>query len=540
MKGAKTQRTGREIECRFRFCMLATYSSYGACWTELGAVFWQPTALMGHVGRSLGAVCWQPTALMGHVGRSLGLYVGNLQVLWSMLDGVWGCMLATYRSYGACWTEFGAVCWQPTTLMGHVGRSLGLYVGNLLALMGHVGRSLGLYVGNLQLLWGMLDGAWGCMLATYRSFGACWTELGAVCWHLWGMLDGACGCMLATCWKELGAIRWQPAALMGHVGRSLGLYVGNLQVFWGMLDGVWGCMLATYSSYGACWTELGAVCWQPTCLLGHVGRSLGLYVGNLLDGDWRCMLATYSSYGRSLGLYVGNLQLLWGMLDGAWGSMLATYRSLGACWTEFGAVCWQPTALMGHVGRSLGLYVGNLHVFWGMLDGVWGCMLATCWTEIGAVCWQPTALMGGAWGYTLATCSSYGACWTELGALCWQPTGLLGHVGRSLGLYLATYSSYGACWTELGAVCWQPTSVMGHVGRSLGLYVGNLQLLWGMLDGAWGCMLATYRSYGACWTELGAVCWQPTALMTEFGAVCWQPTGLMGHVGRTWGCILAT
>ena len=176
------------------------------------------------------------------------------------------------------------------------------------------------------------------------------------------------------------------------------LYVGNLQLLWGMLDGVWGCMLATYSSYGACWTELGAVCWQPTALMGHVGRSLGLYVGNLQ--------LLWGMLDRAWELCVGNLQLLWGMLDGVWGCMLATYSSYGACWTEFGAVCWQPTALMGHVGRSFG-----------------------------AVCWQPTALMG--------------------------------HVGRSFG-----------------AVCWQPTALMGHVGRSLGLYVGNLQLLWGMLNGA--------------------------------------------------------
>ena len=536
-------------------CVLTTYSSYGACWTEFGAVCWQPTSSYGACWTEFGAVCWQPTALMGHVGRSLGLCVGNLQVFWGMLDRAWGCMLApmghvgrslrlyvgnllegawgytlaTCSSYGACWTELGALCWQPTCLLGHVGRSLGLYVG------------------NLQLLWGMLDGAWGCMLATYMSFGACWTEFGAVCWQPVGRRLALYVGNLQLLWAELGAIRWQPAALMGHVGRSLGLYVGNLQVSWGMLDGVWGCMLATYSSYGACWTELGAVCWQPTCLMGHVGRSLGLYVG--------------------------NLQLLWGMLDGVWGCVLATYRSYGACWTEFGAVCWQPTGLMGHVGRSLGLCFDNLQLLWGMLDGVWGCMLATCssngacwtellatyrsygvcWTELGAVCWQPTALMtefgavcwqptglmghvGRTWGCVLATYRSYGACWTELGAVCWQPTALMGHVGPSLGLYfgnlqvlwgmldgawgcmLGTCSSNGACWTELGAVCWQRTRLMGHVGRSLGLYVGNLQVLWGMLDGVWGCMLATYSSYGACWTELGAV--------------CWQPTGLMGHVGN--------
>ena len=203
-------------------------------------------------------------------------------------------MLATYRSYGGCWTIFGAVCWQPTGLMGVVGPSLGLYVG------------------NLQVFWG------------------CWTVFGAVC--------------------------WQPTSLMGVVGPSLGLYVGNLQVLWG------------------CWTVFGAVCWQPTSLMGVVGPSLGLYVG--------------------------NLQVLWGLLDRLWGCMLATYKSYGGCWTVFGAVCWQPTVLMGVVRPSLGLYVGNLQVLWGLLDRLWGCMFATyksyggCWTVFGAVSWQPTGLMG--------------------------------------------------------------------------------------------------------------------------------------------------
>ena len=61
------------------------------------------------------------------------------------------------------------------------------------------------------------------------------------------------------------------------------------------------------------------------------------------------------------------------------------------------------------------------------------------------------------------------------------------------------------------------------------LRVGNLQILWGMLErvvGAVGGMLATYRSYGAdC---------------KGFGAVCWQATGLMGQVGKGLGCMLAT
>ena len=308
-------------------CMLATYRSYGGCWTVFGAVCWQPTGLMG-------AVCWQPTVLLAGVDR------------------LWGCMLATYKSYGGCWTVFA---------------------------------SLGLYVGNLQVLWGLLDCLWGCMLATFRSCGGCWTVFGAVC--------------------------WQPTSLMGVVGPSLGLYVGNLHVLWGLLGRLWGCMLATYRSYGGCGTVFGAVCWQPTGLLGVVGQSLGLYLG--------------------------NLQVLWGLSDRP--CVLATYRSYGGCWTIFGSVCWQPTGLMGVVGPSLGLYVGNLQVLRGLLGRLCGCMLTT-------------------------------------------------------------YRSYGGCWTVFGAVCWQPTSLMGVVGPSLGLYVGNLQVLWGLLDRLWGCSLATYRSYGGCWT----------------------------------------
>ena len=130
---------------------------------------------------------------------------------------VWGCMSPTYRSYGLCWTRFGAV-WQPTCLMGSVGQGLGLY-------------------GNLHVLWALLDR--GCMLATYRSYGLCWTRFGAVC--------------------------RQPTSLVGSVGPGLGL-CGNLHVLWALLDRVWGCM-ATYMSYVLCWTGFGAVCWQPTSVM---------------------------------------------------------------------------------------------------------------------------------------------------------------------------------------------------------------------------------------------------------------------------------
>ena len=60
-------------------------------------------------------------------------------------------------------------------------------------------------------------------------------------------------------------------------------------------------------------------------------------------------------------------------------------------------------------------------------------------------------------------------------AACWQPTGLIACVGTE-GCMLATYMSYGVCWSHFGAVCWQPTGLMGCVGASLGLHVGNLQV----------------------------------------------------------------
>ena len=80
---------------------------------------------------------------MGRVGAGLGWYVGNIQVLRGMLEQVWGCMLATCRSDGACWNGFGAVCWQPTTgLMGMLERGWGLYVGNLQEIYQYLSRRL--------------------------------------------------------------------------------------------------------------------------------------------------------------------------------------------------------------------------------------------------------------------------------------------------------------------------------------------------------------------------------------------------------------
>ena len=76
---------------RLRGCMLATYRAYWGCWTAFGAICWRPTGLIG--------LCVGNRQVLLGVA---GLYVGDLQVSWALLDRLWGCMLATYKSYREC------------------------------------------------------------------------------------------------------------------------------------------------------------------------------------------------------------------------------------------------------------------------------------------------------------------------------------------------------------------------------------------------------------------------------------------------------
>ena len=129
-----------------------------------------------------------------------------------------------------------------------------------------------------------------------------------------------------------------------------------------MPTGSWGCMLATCRSYVA-----------TRILMGPMGPSLGMCLSNQ-RACWNSFgLATYVSW-RSYGAYGPK-----------WGRMTATYRLFGA---------------------SLGLYVGNLQVLWGLFDvvwscwNVWGCRLATYGPRalMGAACRQPTGLLERVWG----------------------------------------------------------------------------------------------------------------------------------------------
>ena len=209
--------------------------------------------------------------------------------------------MAAYRSDGGCWTASEAA-W---TAFG------------------------GLSGGNLGCV--ALDNLWGCMLATYMS--------------LWRLLDRFCGCnvgnlqVLSPCWTTFCAVCWQPTSPIRVAGPPLGLYVANLKSYQGCWTAFGPVVLATYRSYGGCWTAFGAVCWQPTSLVALLDPVLGLYV---------CQPTNLIRVAEPpLGLYVGNLQ------------------ADGSCWTAFGAVCWQPTSLLGLLDRLSGCMLGTYMSYWG-------------------------------------------------------------------------------------------------------------------------------------------------------------------------------
>ena len=159
--------------------------------------------------RYLGAVGWQPTALIGN-------NAGYEQQGWGQREVSWGCRLATYSIYWQqCrpWTAglgvnvkyLGAVGWQPTA-------SIGNNAGHEQQDLGSTGSILGLYVGNLQHLlatmqamnsrtWGQREVSWGCRLATYSTYR-----------QQCGLWTAGLGVNV----KYLGAVGWQPTALIGN------------------------------------------------------------------------------------------------------------------------------------------------------------------------------------------------------------------------------------------------------------------------------------------------------------------------------------
>ena len=170
----------------------------------------------------------------------------------------------TWRTAGRPWTAglgvnvkyLGAVGWQPTALIGNNA--------------GHEQQDLG-YANSRT--WGQREVSWGCRLATYSTYRQ-------QCCRLW-----TAG--LGVNVKYLGAVGWQPTALIGNNAWTAGLGV-NVKY-------------------------LGAVGWQPTALIGNNAGYEQQGWGQH-EVSWGCRLATYSTYGQQCGLWTAGLGSTWCML----------------------------------------------------------------------------------------------------------------------------------------------------------------------------------------------------------------------------------
>ena len=383
----------------------------------------------------------------------LGLYVGKLQ-------GFETDVLFNLRL-------LGTVCWQPTGFWDR-------YLSNV-GLLGTVSwQPTGFWEGSLSNL----------------------GVLGTVCWQFTGLWDGSV--------FNLGPL----GLYVGNLGTDvcptwdyLGLYVGNPR----------GFEMDVLSNLGL----LGTVCWQPPGLWTDVCPTwgyLGLYINNLRSFETD-VLST-SSY---------------------WGGMLVTVRrkfiQLGASWG--GTVCWQTwDGCLSNLGH-LGLYVGNdgaLRWMFVQFGATWECMLATYRALRRMFC--PT------WGYLGLYVGNLQGFETDvlcnlrlLRAVCWQPTGLWDRCLFNLwllGLYVGNLHGFDmdVCptWGYLGLyvgnlhcfdmdVC--PT--WGYLGLSVGKLQGFETKLcssssWKFVQvgATWNCMLANYRAWSWCLSNLGVL-----------GTVCW-------------------
>ena len=144
---------------------------------------------------------------------------------------------------------------------------------------------MGLHVGNPQV-WGLFDGALGLNVGNLQAF--CWTEQ-RVCMSTDLVRLVRLGLGLYV--RNLQVLIMLPSV------PSLGLYVGNLEVFW--------------ASFGLYVGNLRV----PSRLLDRAWGSNRQVLWDLLGRVWRYMLATYMSFGFFWGLldrtgrYGGNLQV---------------------------------------------------------------------------------------------------------------------------------------------------------------------------------------------------------------------------------------
>ena len=158
---------------------------------------------------------------------------------------------------------------------------------------------------------------------------------------------------------------------------------------------------------------LGAVGWQPTALIGNNAgyEQQGWGQHELF---WGCRLATYSTYWQQCRLWTAGLGPTWGILGLS--HLLATMRAMnnrvGVNIKYLGAVGWQPTALLGNnagykqqgwgsTWGILGLHVGKLQHLLATMRAM-NSRVGVNMRYLGAAYWRQcglwTAGLGSTWG----------------------------------------------------------------------------------------------------------------------------------------------
>ena len=348
------------------------------------------------------------------------------------------------------------------------------------------------------------------MLANYRAWSWCLSNL-----------------------KVLGTVCWEPTGFETKLCSSssyLGLYVGKLETDVCPTWATWDCMLATTGLWDGCLSNcglLGTVCWQTIGalrrmfvqleILGTVCRqpiNLGLLGGvcwqptGLWDGcfvqlgaTWDCMLASYSALRRMfcptwgyLGLYVGNLQGFETDVcspGGYWDCMLATYTSLIWMFVQLGATWVEPQRREQHTNKKQQRREQHTHT----TPNIFFPQLTGHWDGCLSICCYLGLYVGNLQGFetdVLSTSSKWGGILVTLRRKFVQ-------LGASWGCMLATYRLWHGCLSNLdllGTVCWQTS---GDLRRMFCPTWGYLRLYVGKLQGFETDVLSTSSYWGGMW-----------------------------------------
>ena len=131
--------------------------------------------------------------------------LGRVKLCSTLQNFVSGALLLLWSLYPDAFAPF-----SPSNRM--VRAKSGFLAGSMLA-------------SQLQVFWGLLDRTWVQVVGPTGLLDRAW----AVCWQPGGNTEH-------VGYLQLGAVSWQHTGPMGHVGPSLWLQVGSVQVLYGLMD----------------------------------------------------------------------------------------------------------------------------------------------------------------------------------------------------------------------------------------------------------------------------------------------------------------